>query len=117
MNLITAVITGLLTAGFLATGGMKLAGLPQSLEVRDHLGIPASSWLAIGALEVAGAVGAAVGLAVRPLGLAATGGLVLLAIGAVATHVRAKDPASEAAPAGVALLLAAAALALQMATA
>jgi hypothetical protein len=117
MDVFTAVVTGLLTAGFLAAGGMKLAGLTQSLEVRDHLGVPASSWRAIGALEIAGAVGAAVGLAVRPLGFAATGGLVLLGIGAIATHVRAEDPASEAAPAGLALLLAAAALTLQAATA
>jgi hypothetical protein len=117
MDVITAVVTGLLTAGFLAAGGAKLAGLPPSLEVRDRLGIPASSWRVIGVLEIAGAVGAAVGLAVRPLGLAATGGLVLVGLGAIATHVRAGDPTSEAAPAGIALLLAAAALALQVATA
>jgi hypothetical protein len=71
----------------------------------------------IGALEVAGAGGAVLGLAVRPLGLAATGGLVLVGVGAIATHLRAGDPPSEAAPAGVALLLASAALALQAATA
>jgi uncharacterized membrane protein YphA (DoxX/SURF4 family) len=117
MDVVTAVVTGLLTAGFLAAGLMKLAGVAQSLEARDRFGISASSWRVIGVLEIAGGVGAAVGLAVRPLGLAATTGLVLVGLGAIATHVRVKDPASEAAPAGIALLLAAAALALQAATA
>jgi hypothetical protein len=117
MDVITAVTTGLLSAGFLAAGATKLAGLPQSLEIRDRLGVPARSWQAIGVLEIAGAGGAALGLAVRPLGLAATAGLVLLGSGAIATHLRAGDPPSEAVPAGIALLLAAAALTLQAATA
>jgi hypothetical protein len=117
MDATTAVVTGLLAALFLAAGAPKIAALPKSLEIRDHLGVPAGSWRLIGALEIAGAVGAAIGLAVRPLGLAATGGLVLVAGGAIVTHLRAGDPPSEAAPAGVALVFAAAALALQAATA
>jgi hypothetical protein len=116
MNAVTAVVTGLLTAGFLVVGATKLKGVPQSLEIRDHLGVPAGAWRAIGALEVAGAVGAAVGLAIRPLGLAATGGLVLLGLGAIATHVRAGDAPSKAAPAAIAMVLAGAVLALQAAT-
>jgi len=117
MDAITAVVTGLLTAGFLAVGAMKVAGVARSLEVRDHLGVSASAWRAIGMLEIAGALGAAVGLAIRPLGFAAAGGLALLGLGAIASHVRASDPPAEAAPASVATLLAAAALALQAATA
>jgi hypothetical protein len=117
MEAMTAVVTGLLAAGFLAAGAMKLAGAQPSLEIRDHLGVTARSWRSIGALGVAGAAGAALGLALRPLGLAATGGPVLLAPGAIGTHLRAGDPPSEAAPAGLALTLAAAALALQAATA
>jgi DoxX-like family len=114
---ITTLVTGLLGVGFLATGATKLAGIPQSLEIRDHLGVPAASWRSIGALEVAGAGGALLGLAVSPLGLAATGGLALVAAGAIATHLRAGDRPREAAPAGLALLLAGAALALQAASA
>src|SRR5256885_7565037 len=117
MDATTSVVTGLLAALFLAVGATKLAGLPQSLEIRDHLGVTARSGRSIGALEIAGASGAALGLALRPLGLAATGGLVLLAIGAIATHRRVGDAPSEAAPAAIALVLSAAALALQAATA
>ena len=67
--------------------------------------------------EVAGATGALIGLAVRPLGIAALAGLVLVAIGACATQVRLKNPMSEARPAILALVLSVAALVLQIATA
>jgi uncharacterized membrane protein YphA (DoxX/SURF4 family) len=117
MDAATVVVTGLLAALFLSTGAMKLAGVAQSLEMRDQLGLPARTWVLIGALEVAGAGGALLGLAVRELGVAATGGLVLLSVGAIATHVRAGDPPAKAVPAAFALLLAAGALALQAATA
>jgi len=54
---------------------------------------------------------------VRELGVAATAGLFLLSLGAIATHVRAGDAAAKAAPAGFALLLPAAAFVLQAASA
>jgi hypothetical protein len=117
MDIATAVVTGLMAALFLSSGGMKLASRPQSVEIRDHLGVVPARWLLIGLLELAGATGAALGLAVRPLGVAATSGLVLLALGAIATHVGAGDPPDAVAPAGIALLLAGGALALQLATA
>jgi len=117
MDIATAIVTGLLAAFFLFAAWMKLAGVPQSLEIRDRLGIEPAQWRLIGLLEIAGAVGVAVGLAVRELGVAAGAGLVLVSLGAIASHVRAQDPPSEAGPAVFALVLAAAALALQLATA
>lgn len=111
---VTAIITILTAALFLAAGGMKLAGLPMSLESRDHFGIDPGRWRLIGLLEVAGAVGALIGLALRPLGIAALIGLVMTSIGAIATHRRAADPPSDTAPAAVALILSTAALVLQI---
>jgi uncharacterized membrane protein YphA (DoxX/SURF4 family) len=117
MDIATAVVSGLLAALFLSSAGMKLASRPQSVEIRDHLGVAPAQWRLIGLLELAGAAGAVIGLAVRPLGVAATGGLVLVALGAITTHLRAGDPPDAVAPAGTALLLAGGALALQLATA
>lgn len=118
MSTATTIVTILLAALFLFAGGGKLAGVKQQVEARDHFGISASSWRVIGALEVAGAVGVLVGLlAVRFLGVAAAVGLVLVGIGAIATHVRAGDQPREAVPAVIALALAAATLVLQAATA
>jgi hypothetical protein len=49
------------------------------------------SWLfPLGALKAAGALGLLVGIAVPPLGVAASVGLVLFFIGALITHVRAR---------------------------
>jgi hypothetical protein len=49
------------------------------------------SWLfPLGALKAAGALGLLVGIAVAPLGIAASVGLVLFFIGAIVTHFRAR---------------------------
>jgi hypothetical protein len=111
----TVVVTVLLAVLFLATAAGKLVGHPTSLAIRDHLQIPAARWKQIGVLEVAGAAGVLLGLALRPVGLAAATGLVLLSLGAIATHVRAGDKAVAALPALVALALATATLVLQAA--
>jgi hypothetical protein len=112
----TTIVTSLLSVFFLTAGGTKLAGAGPSVEMRDHLGIPPRQRVGIGALEVAGAGGAAVGLALRPLGIAAATGLVFLSVGAIATHLRAEDPVVDALPAAVALALASAAVVLQAVT-
>jgi hypothetical protein len=104
----TIVLSVLLAAAFLGSGAAKLAAAKQSIEIRDRLGVGAGLWRGIGALEVAAAVGLAVGLPVPALGIAAAAGLVLLLIGAIATHVRSHD-LSHAAPAVVLALVAIAA--------
>ena len=49
------------------------------------------SWLfSLGALKAAGALGLLVGIALPPLGVAASVGLVLFFIGAIVTHFRAR---------------------------
>ena len=59
-------------------GNMAQARVPQS-------------WLfPLGALKAAGALGLLVGIAVAPLGVAASIGLVLFFIGALITHFRAR---------------------------
>jgi hypothetical protein len=117
MIVLTAVTTVLAAAVFLIAAGMKFTGEAHSLRARDGLGVAPSSWLAIGALEVAGAIGALIGLAHRPLGVAALTGLVLVSLGALAANRRLSSSAEEFRPAVIALALAAAALVLQIATA
>jgi hypothetical protein len=87
------------------------------MQTRDRLGIRPGPYRLIGVFEVAGSAGALIGLAVRPLGIVALAGLVLVALGACAAQVRLKSPPSEALPAVLAIVLSAAALALQIATA
>jgi DoxX-like protein len=113
MSAASVLVTVICALLFLATAAGKLTGYAASLEIRDHLAIPALRWQQIGLLEVAGALGVLIGLALRPLGIAAAAGLVLLSLGAIATHVRAGDKPAAALPAVAALALAAAALVLQ----
>jgi hypothetical protein len=113
MSAATVLVSVVLALLFLATAAGKLTGHAASVAMRDHLAIPAVRWQQIGLLEVAGAAGVLIGLALRPLGIAAAAGLVLLSLGAIATHVRAGDKTVAALPAFGALVLAAAALVLQ----
>jgi hypothetical protein len=73
------------------------------------------SWLfSLGALKAAGALGLLVGIAVPPLGVAASVGLVLFFIGALITHVRARY--WDIAPPVAFLLLAVGSLVLRVAS-
>ena len=86
---VLSVVVGLL---FLTTGGVKIVGLRQSLEIRDHFGMSPGLWRIIGALECCGALGVLAGLAVKPLGVAAAAGLIAPMLGAIASRLRVRDP-------------------------
>jgi peptidoglycan/LPS O-acetylase OafA/YrhL len=117
VSVLTALLTLLTAALFLAAAWVKFAEQEHAMRTRDRLAISRRTYRLIGAGEVAGALGAIVGLWLRPLGIAALAGLVLVALGACAAQVRLRNPPSEARPAVLALVLSAAALALQLATA
>jgi hypothetical protein len=108
----TITVTVALAAMFLLSGAAKVVPNAASLAARDKLGIPATAWSLLGVAEIAGAAGVLVGLKVSPIGMAAAAGLVLVGLGAVAVHQRAKDGLIHAAPAVVALVLATGALVL-----
>jgi hypothetical protein len=107
------VVTALLALLMGFAGSIKLVGVKQSLEIRDHLGVDPNQWRAIGALELAGVAGILAGLSWSPIGVAAAIGLALLLLGAIVFHVRASDSASDSAPAVIGLGLAVATAILQ----
>lgn len=88
MTIVLAIVIGAL---FLVTGGVKVLGVKQSLEIRDHFGMQPGLWRTIGALETAGAVGVLIGIGVPALGVAAAGGLAALMLGAIVSRVKVKD--------------------------
>jgi hypothetical protein len=76
----TSVVTVLTVVLFAFAGSIKLAGLSQSLAIRDHLGIAPEAWRTIGLLELSGAAGLLLGVAVwSPIGTAALAGALALA--------------------------------------
>ena len=78
--------------------------------IRDRLGVAPGLWRGIGILEVAAAVGLAVGSRSPRLVSAAAVGLVLLLIGAIGAHARSHDLSNAAPAVGLLLLTIAAAL-------
>lgn len=87
------VLAVLVAATFAVTGGVKVLGVPQSLAIRDQLGLAPGLWRVIGTLELLGAAGVLVGLAVPVLGTLALLGLVGLMLGAIVSRVRVHDTA------------------------
>ena len=117
MSVAAGIITVLTALFFLGAAWVKFAEEEHAMQTRDRLGIAPGSYRLIGVAEVVGAMGALVGLAVPPLGIAALGGLVLVAIGACGAQVRLHNPPSEAGKAAAALALSVTALGLQIAAA
>jgi DoxX-like protein len=81
----------------------KLAGHPKMRQSAEHFGIAWHRYRLIGVAELAAAAGALIGLLWRPAGLLAAAGMILLLIGALIAHLRARDSARDAIPALVAL--------------
>ncbi len=98
MNLldILAVTTAAL---FAVLGVAKLLAVPAMRALAAHVGLSVDAYRGIGALELAGAIGLLVGVAVPALQVASGAGLLLLLVGAVAAHRRVGDGLKEAAPA------------------
>jgi len=79
---------------FGALGIAKLAAAPPMRAAAGHLGFIVDQFRGIGALEIVGAAGVALGLWFPALGVAAAIALVLMMVGAVIAHLRnAADPA------------------------
>ncbi|BCJ30011.1 DoxX family protein [Actinocatenispora sera] len=85
-----------------ATGAIGAAAAARASFVRGFMtavGVP-DSWLPwLATAKLAGAAGLLVGIAYRPLGVAAAVGLVLYFTGAVAAHLRAHGYTTIAFPA------------------
>lgn len=92
---------------FAGLGIAKLLALPPMRQLATDAGFSVGAYRRIGALELAGAIGVAAGVAVPPLGRLAAVGLLALLAGALVTHVRNSDRPRRYAPALVCAVLAA----------
>lgn len=108
-----AVVAGLLALALAASAAFSLQRNPAIIENMTKVGVP-DSWIPrLATLKAAGAIGLVAGLWLTPLGIAAAIGVTLYFIGAIITHLRAKDYDFTAA--AVLTLAAAAALVLRVA--
>ncbi|MEU5259675.1 DoxX family protein [Amycolatopsis sp. NPDC021455] len=93
------VLSVLVAAVFLLFGAAKLFALAPMRERATHAGFSVTAYRGIGVLEIAGAAGLLLGLAVPVLGALAGTGLLLLLAGALVTHVRNRDGVRDLVPA------------------
>jgi uncharacterized membrane protein YphA (DoxX/SURF4 family) len=98
-------LTLLLAAACVLPGSAKLLAHPRMRKAAAHFGIPWRGYRLIGVAELAAAAGVLIGLWWHPLGVAAAAGMILLLTGALLTHRRAGDQATEAGPALLALVI------------
>ncbi|MFJ8661265.1 DoxX family protein [Streptomyces sp. NPDC093795] len=109
------VVAALLAFALSASAFLTFTRNPQIVGSMTKLDVP-DTWLPrLATLKAAGALGLLAGLAVPLLGGAAAIGVFLYFIGALVTHLRAKD--YELAPVAVLTVLAVAALVLRIASA
>ena len=101
----TIVLAALLTLIFTLLGTAKILAVPPMRHLAGEVGLSVDAYRRLGVLEVAGAVGVAVGLAVPLLGGLAATGLLLLLAGALITHVRLGHRPQKYTPAIVCVLL------------
>lgn len=100
------IVEGLLAAAFIIPGWSKVSGSEMQRKGFRERGQSLGFMYLIGALELLGALGLVAGYWTPLLALLATIGLAIIMVGAVFTHLRAKDPMSRAMPALVLLVLA-----------
>ncbi|QEV04918.1 DoxX family protein [Streptomyces prasinus] len=113
MFIATIVVSALLATLLVFSAIGKLRKDPAQLKVMQTVGFPADKLWLLATAEAAGAAGLLFGLLWWPLGVAAAIGVILYFIGAVGSHLRVRDPATNAA---IPLVLAIAALTLRLAT-
>jgi uncharacterized membrane protein YphA (DoxX/SURF4 family) len=113
MELATVIVSLVVAAVFVAAGVAKVTEQPRMVESAEHFELSPRVHRLIGVLEIAGAAGLVLGLLWSPIGVLAAVGLLVLMIGALCFHVRAKDSIQDSTPAVVVTVGSLAALVLQ----
>jgi DoxX-like family len=106
MTIAFYILTALSVAMMAFPGALKLAGVQHMREGAEHFGIPWSRYRLIGVAEIAAVVGLLLGLHWRALGVLTGACVILLLLGALGYHVRARDKATNTGGAVVCLLIA-----------
>jgi hypothetical protein len=115
MVVATAIVTSLLTALLVVSAFIKITRREPFVQGYLRVGVPVDRLNQLAAILLAGAAGLVAGLWWAPLGIAAAIGVICYFLLAVAAHLRAADARNLLNPL-IYLVLAAAALALRLAT-
>lgn len=100
------LLGALLVSAALGSGAAKLAKVPAVMTSMTAVGVKPQQVPILAALEMLGAIGVVLGIWSKPLGIAASAGLALYFLGAVASHARKRHGLQELAPALMILIIA-----------
>ena len=115
MHIAIIVLSVLLALELAATGGMKVIGTGTARANAEHLGLSMGLSRLIGIAELAAAAGQLAGLAVKSLAIVTAAAVVVLMLGAIGYHLKARDKVAAVLPAVVTAGAAIALLALALA--
>jgi DoxX-like family len=115
MSIATAIVSSLLAALISYSAARKLSHRERFIEGYLRVGVPEDKLNYLAAILLAGAAGLVLGHFWAPIGVAAAMGVILYFGSAIAFHLRADDARNLPTPL-ILLVLAAAALVLQLAT-
>jgi hypothetical protein len=90
MFVVRLTLDVLLAILLVSTSAGKVLQATSSLAIRDTLHLSGRTWRTIGALELLAVIGLVAGLWVPAAGVAASAGVVLLMVGALAARGRAR---------------------------
>jgi hypothetical protein len=91
MSIAYVAVSVLLAVALAGSAALDFIRYEQVLINMARAGVP-ESWLTmLGTLKAAGALGLLVGFGVPPIGTAAAVGVVVFFVGAIVTHLRARD--------------------------
>jgi putative oxidoreductase len=92
MNTVAVILEILLGLLFIMSGFSKVAGVKMQVDSFTKLGYPQWFRVLIGLLQIIGAAGFIIGIWTQSIGAWAGIGIGIIMLGAVVTHIRAKDP-------------------------
>lgn len=101
MHIAFIIVSVLLALEMAVTGAAKVIQLNTAHAAAEHLGVSVALDRAIGAAEIAAAVGLLLGIAFPTLSIVTGAAVCLLMCGAISYHIKAKDKVSAMLPAVV----------------
>ena len=101
MHIATVVLSVLLAVELAFTGIIKIVGTGTARTNAAHLGISLRLSRLIGIAELAAAVGLLAGIVVKPLAVVTAAAVVLLMVGALGYHLKARDNGAVLLPAAI----------------
>lgn len=87
----TIILAALLAIVLLGAGATMTLAVSFQRDTAAHLGFSINAFRRIGVLELLGAIGVLLGLAIPTIGVLAAAGVVALMVGAAISHLRVRD--------------------------